>query len=158
MMLLLTAFCVAEETAPHVPYVLTDDYGNGTVGGRHFDFAPGYTKVTLYNFVIKITAEQRFSDKQLLVVVLPNEQGASFNIQKVQIGRAPHFNLQGPVAKVTGVFIARANMRSPIRTRMTVPVQIAPVFDYTVSPNEALIQGNQFYQEVLPNMVTGNMP
>lgn len=153
--MLLSVFCSAQETIPSTKFLLASD---DELLDRHFEFGSGYTNVTLFDYVVKITAEQRFSDKQLLVVVFPQEQGVSFTIQKVEIGKAPKFNLKGPVAKVTGVFRAQVNMSNPLHREMTVPIQISPVNEYTVSENEALIQGNHFIQKHFTYMITGDEP
>lgn len=158
LMMIFTATCVADEYEHHSPYLLTDDYGSQKLADQHFSFASGATTITYLDYKVKITAEQCFSDKRLLVIAFPLEQTVSFQIQRVSIGRAPEFNIRGAVAKVTGMFRARVNMANPVRKRMVVPVQIAPVNEFTVSANEALIQGNQCYQKVLPRMVTGNEP
>ncbi len=156
MLLCTNAF--AQETVQMPKYLLANNNEDYNLEGRHFDFGVGYTTVTQYDSVVKITAEQRFSDNELLVIVFPQEMGISFHIDNVRIGKAPHYNLQGNVAKVTGTFIAEVNMSNPIRVNMTVPVQISPVSDFTVSSDEALIQGNQFYQKKLDTMVTGDEP
>ncbi len=152
LIMLITAPCMAR------PYLLTDNYGSEQLENRNFSFGSGYTVVKHFDYTVKITAEQRFSDKELLVIAFPQAMDVSFHIERVQIGKAPHFNLQGAVAKVEGTFRARVNMSNPIRTHMMVPVQIAPVNEFTVSANEALVQGNQFFQKKLPHMVTGNEP
>ena len=107
----------------------------------------GATTAKFDNYQVKVTSEQRASDHELLVIAFPNEQGVLFHIQNVRIGKAPRYNLQGAVAHVTGFLRTRANEYYPLRRRITVPVQIARVNEFTVSANEALIQGNQFYEK-----------
>ncbi len=151
--LLLSAPIFANE--PHLLPIVDDTGGLENV---HFDFAKGQTTLSFDNYRIKISAEQRAQDHELLVIAFPNEQGITFHIQHVRIGRAPRYNLQGAVAHVTGFIRARANEYYPLRRRITVPVEIARVNEFTVSANEALIQGNQFYEKKLPKMVTGDTP
>src|SRR5437016_4503017 len=97
---LLTISCVADEYWPTTHYLLASDDGN--LEGRHYDFGKGYTTIHLYNYTVKITAEQRFSDKELLVIAYAQEQGIAFQIQSVRVGRAPHYNLMGPQVLVFG--------------------------------------------------------
>jgi hypothetical protein len=157
LLLLFASCCQADDYYPHPKYLLINDNA-GDLAGRHFDFSLGSTTVSQYDYTVKITAEQRFSDKQLLIIAFPQEMGVSFRIHRVRIGKAPQFHLKGPVAHVTGVFSARVSENGPLGARMTVPVQIAPVNEFTVSANEALIQGNQYVVKNLPRMVTGDMP
>lgn len=157
LMLLFVSCCQADDCYPHPKYLLISENA-GDLSGRHFDFSLGSTTVSQFDYSVKITAEQRFSDKQLLVIAFPQEMGVSFRIQRVRIGKAPQFNLRGPVAHVTGVFSARVSENRPLSARITVPVQIEPVNEFTVSTNEALIQGNQYVLKNLPRMVTGDEP
>lgn len=150
---LLSATCIADTHFPSPQYLLVGDEDGSQLDNCHFDFSTGYTDVTLYDYELQITAEQRTSDKQLMVVVFPEEEGISFRIHNVQIGKSPQYNLEGLVAKVTGTFIAQVNEGNPIRVQMTVPVQIESVQEFSVSSDEALIQGNQFYKKTLPEMV-----
>lgn len=141
--LLLTSF------TPYIALV-DDDNAGDELQERHFTFGMGYTTVTYYDNIVKITAEQRTSDNMLQVIVFPQEMGVKFNLNNVQVGLAPpRYNLQGKVARVTGVFVAQVNEGNPMRGRMMVPVQISQVSEFTVSSNEALIQGNQ-YREFIP--------
>ncbi len=154
-----SAGCMATQNFPFPTYMLIDDENASDLLTKHrFEFDTGSTILTCYDYHIKITAEQRFSDKELLVIAFPQEMGAAFQIDTVRIGTAPRYNLEGPVCLVAGVFRARINENNPISVHMTIPIQINPVNDFTVSSHEALIQGNQFVQRKLPNMVTGDMP
>ncbi len=153
LFLLLSAPILANE-----PYILPIADDTGGLERIHFDLASGATTLSFDNYQLKITAEQRAQDHNLLVIAFPNEQGITFHIQNVRIGPAPSYNLKGGVAHVTGFIRARANEYYPLRRRITVPVEIARVNEFTVSANEALIQGNQFYEKKLPHMVTGDNP
>ena len=128
--------------------ILVDyDEDDSQLQSRQMSFGSGYTNVTLYDYHIKITAEQRMDDNQLLVIAFPTEMGISFTIHNVAIGTSPRYNLQGPVAKVHGTFRAQVNEGSPLTVTMMVPVQIAQVQEFSVSTDEALIQGYQFYKK-----------
>lgn len=154
LFVLLSASSVADTHFPSPQYLLVGDEDNSQLQDCHFDFSTGYTDVTLYDYELQITAEQRFSDNQLMVVVFPEEEGISFTIHNVQIGKSPQYGLEGAVAKVTGTFVAQVNEGKPMRIQMTVPVEIESVQEFSVSSDEALIQGNQFYKKMLPEMVT----
>lgn len=158
LFIFLSATCAANTHFPSPQYLLVGDEDGSQLQDCHFDFSTGYTDVTLYDYELQITAEQRTSDNQLMIVVFPEEEGVSFRIHNVQIGKSPQYNLEGDVAKVTGTFIAQVNEGSPIHVQMTVPVQIEAVQEYSVSLDEALIQGNQFYKKTLPEMVNQNTP
>jgi len=135
-----------------------DDDTNGLETAQ-YSFSMGATTVSFDDYQVKVTAEQRSTDNELLVIAFPNEQGVVFHIQDVRIGTgAPRYNIQGPVAHVEGFIRTQANENYPLRRRLSVPVQISPVSEFTVSANEALIQGNQFYEKKLPEMVTGDTP
>ncbi len=155
--LIMMAPCVADEGIDEAEFLLLDAEP-GELTDTKFDFAVGVTTVSHDNYRVRITAEQRRSDYELLVISFPREEGVIFDIHRVELGRAPRHNLQGIVAKVFGTFRARVNQGRPIVTRMMVPVEIAPVNEFTVSSNEALVQGNRFITKKLPKMVTGNSP
>lgn len=120
-----------------------------------FAFFQGYTNITCYDFHVKITAEQRSSDKEVLIIAIPQEQGVHFNIQNVQFAQKhPNIHLEGAVAKVHGHFVAQYNMAHPQHVSMMVPVQVAIVNEFSISPNEALIQGNNHFQKKLPKLLS----
>jgi hypothetical protein len=122
---------------------------------HHFEFYKGYTELTCLDYHIKITAEQRASDNEVLIIVIPREQGVHFNIRNVQFAtRHPNIHLEGPVAKVHGTLTAQYSMTHPLHVPMTVPVQVAIVNEFTVSANEALIQGNNHFEKKLPKLLT----
>ncbi|MBS0633877.1 MAG: hypothetical protein JSR37_00255 [Verrucomicrobia bacterium] len=138
--LLLTSFTL----------LVDDDNAGQELQGRHLDFGIGYTTVTYLDNKVKITAEQRMSDNKIQVIVFPLEMGVTFNLEHLRVGHAPpRYNLQGKVVLVKGNFVARVSENGPKRRQMTVPVQISRVNQFTVSSNEALIQGNQ-YREFTP--------
>ena len=149
--------CAADEGLEDAEFLLLDGEP-GEITDAKFDFALGATTVTHDNYRVKITAEQRRSDHELLVIAFPREEGALFDMHRVELGRAPRHNLEGVVAKVFGTFRARVNEGRPIVTRMMVPVRIAPVNEFTVSSDEALVQGNRYIIKKLPKMVTENTP
>lgn len=155
LLALASSLSAANTHFPSPQYILAGDEDSSQLHNCHFDFSTGYTDVTLYDYELQITAEQRLSDKELMIVVFPEEEGVSFQIHKVKFGKSPQYNLEGTVAKVTGTFIAKINEGTPIRMQMTVPVEIEGVQEFSVTPDEALIQGNQFYKTKLPKMING---
>ncbi len=126
-------------------------FGDSSLANTQYDFESGYTTVTSYNYTVRITAEERTTDNKLLVIVFPKDMGVSFTISNVAVGNAPpQYNLDGQVANVTGTLSCQVNETNPISAQMSFPVQISQVGEFSVSPDEALIQGNQFYTKDLP--------
>ncbi len=127
-------------------------FADDSLANTQYDFESGYTTITSFNYTVKVTAEERTTDNKLLVVVFPKDMGAAFTISNVTVGNAPpQYNLDGPAANITGFFTCQVNETNPIRQEMSFPVQISTVSEFTVSPDEALIQGNQFYTVDLPS-------
>lgn len=141
--------CSATETASAPDVQLVDMDNNSH---HQLDFHDGYTNLTIYDYHVKILAEQRMSDNLVQIVVIPNEQGIRFKILNIKFEVAPPgVDLSGPVAKVEGVAMFRRNMQYPMRIREVVPVQIQSVSEFSISQDEAMMQGNECVQRQLPN-------
>ncbi len=136
LFLLLTSLCMAQ-----------NPYGDFKMEDAQFSYSSGFTQVTFYNYpTLKVTAEQNTTDNQLLVIVFPEREGITFTISGVQVGEASQDNLSGQVATVSGSMAVQINQPQPLNVPMSIPVQITPVNQYTVGPQEALMQGLKFYQ------------
>ncbi|MBS0633896.1 MAG: hypothetical protein JSR37_00350 [Verrucomicrobia bacterium] len=136
LFLLLGSLCMAQ-----------NPYGDFKMEDAQFSYNSGFTDVTFYNYhTLKITAEQNTTDNQLLVVVFPEREGVTFTISSVQMGDSSQNNLPGPVATVSGTMAVQINQPQPLMVPMSIPVQISQVSQYTVGPQEALMQGLKFYQ------------
>ena len=124
-------------------------------GSDRFNFQEGYTEVTLYDYHFKITAEQRLGDRLAQVIVFGQQQNSRFHVNHVEFGKmppgkAPH----GPVAKVSGIFVFQeSNIGGPRRVHMTIPVQLHAVTEFTVSSDEARVEGNLCIERKLPEML-----
>ena len=127
--ILMCSFCSAQENV------------DSSTEGLHFTIEPGYTNVSVYDYTLKVTAEERTTDKKLLVIAFCQDNNMRFDIKEVTVDK--------DVAKVTGVFRAQVSEDNGLRKRIIVPVQIASVDAFSVSADEALIQGNQFYEKSL---------
>jgi hypothetical protein len=154
LFLSLLSFCSAEEQAANSDLLIA--MGDDNLQDRHMDFQQGYTNLSMYQYHVKVTAEQRYSDKKVLIVVLPQEQAVKFRIQNVHFAKnAPQWKLEGPIARVQGVFSAHVNMSNPVHVRMVIPVQVKAVSEFSISPDEAMIQGNQFVERSPHEMLPG---
>lgn len=118
----------------------------------------GYTLVSIFSYQIKIVAEQRSSDMLAQVVVVPQEQGAQFKIENVDFLIMPPSNdLGGPVAQVDGLFYVQVNQSYPVQILKMVPVEVATVDSFSISADEATIQGNSVVQKQLSEMLSDEM-
>ena len=156
LFLSLQSFSIAEEPAGASELFIAMDDGN--LQDRKMDFQQGFTNLSMYQYHVKITAEQRYSDKKVLIVVLPQEQAVNFRIQNVTFAKsAPKWNLDGPIARVQGIFSAHVSSNgAPAHMRLMVPVQVKAVSTFSISPDEALIQGNQFVERNPKEMLQGS--
>ena len=128
------------------PQIAKCQYGSFTVQDIQMSYDVGYTQVTIHNYMaLKLTAEQNSSTNQLLVIAFPEKSGLLFTIQSVQAGQGQQNGLEGPVATVKGTLSVQTNEPAPLQIPLTVPVQISAVSQYTISPQEALMQGLQFF-------------
>ncbi len=127
-------------------------YGDFKPEEAQFSYNPGNTQVTFYNYAtLKITAEQNTNDNQLLVIAFPQKEGVSFTITGVTVTTQPsQANVQGPVANVSGTMLINTNQATPLSVPLTVPIEISQTSQYTIPPQEALMQGYQFYQMAYP--------
>lgn len=117
---------------------------------RKFDFQEGYTEVSVFDYHFKITAEQRFSDNMAQVIVFPQQQGTRFHINHVEFRTMTSSEISGPVAKVFGILVFReSNIGAARRVHLMVPVKISRVSDFTVSSDEARIEGNTCFERKL---------
>ncbi len=148
LLLLISSVCLAQggpEQASKNPY------GDYSLQDAQFSYSVGYTQVTFYNYMtLKVTAEQNTTDNQLLVIAFPEREGVSFTISGVQLGQSSQYNMQGPVATVSGTMVVQINQPQPLSVPLSIPVQISQVSQYTVGPQEALMQGMKFYQMAIP--------
>lgn len=133
--LLFTSPCLANDPV-QITKVQNDEYR------RHLDFEDGYTNLVIHDYHIKIIAEQRFTDNLVQVIAIPTEQGVRFRIANIQFETAPPgVNLSGPVAKVEGFVSFRSSEDTSRRMREIVPVQIKSVDEFSISEDEASMQG-----------------
>lgn len=129
----------------------------GTPHNIHDDFSRGATVVTIDGYHVKITAEQRRTDKKVQVVAYPQEQGVLFHIQGVQFGKMPHNpQVTGPVAKVRGSFTIQESNAGDSSLRRVIPVEVIPVNEFSITPDEARMQGNVCFQKDLSHMLSDN--
>jgi len=118
-------------------------------------YYPGYTLVSLFNYNVKIVAEQRTTDNMVQVVVLPQEMNVQFQIQNIDFQVAPQdANPSGPLALVTGTFGVQLGYQGQTPMQKTIPVQISDVSEFSISQDEAMMQGNPVFQKQLPNMLS----
>jgi hypothetical protein len=118
------------------------------------EYTTGSSRVSLYGYHIKITAEQRSSDNLAQVVILPNEEGVQFTIQQVDFTVIPPGgDVAGPVANVQGVFTIQYSTGAPITVVKTIPVQLSIVDTFTISQDEATVEGIQVYRKQLPSLL-----
>lgn len=146
---LLAAVCVLSCEAQNI---------NNQYGGLlqpQFQYYSGYTEVTLYSYHMKIVAEQRSTDNLAQVVAVSQEMGLTFQIQNVSFEVLPPSNdVGGPVAKVHGVFMVQVGDSPAMSVNSTVTVMVSDVFDFSVSPQQALFQGYPFVQRQLSQMLS----
>lgn len=129
--------------------------GDDTYQEYQLQYYPGYTQVSLFNYNVKITAEQRTSDNMVQIVAMPDQMGVQFQIQNVnfQVASADQ-NPSGPVAIVTGIFAIQLGYQTPSPMQKTIPVQISDVSEFSISQDEAMMQGNPVFQKQLPSMLS----
>lgn len=125
------------------------------VTNRKLEFHEGYTEITVFDYHIKITAEQRLGDRLAQVVVFGQQQNSRFHINHVEFGHMPSNKPpHGPVAKVSGIFVFQeSNVGAPRRVHMMIPVQLRAVTEFTVSSDEARVEGNVCIERKLPKML-----
>lgn len=117
----------------------------------------GYTVVSIYGYSVKITAEQRTTDNMAQVVILPREEGIQFQILNVEFTVLPQGNdIGGPVAQVGGVFTVQYTTGSPITVSKVIPVQLAFVDDFSMSADEARVEGDVVFQKQLPSLLSSS--
>jgi hypothetical protein len=134
LLLLISAECVS------------DQYGNLAAQDVQFSYNVDYTEVSIHNYrAFKLTAQQNTTNNQLLVIAYPEKAGIRFTIQGVQMGESQQNDLQGLVATVTGTLSVQTNEPQPLQVPLTVAVQISQVSQFSVSPQEAMMQGLQFF-------------
>lgn len=115
----------------------------------------GNTIASIFSYHVKFVAEQRYSDSMAEVVVIPQEQGISFQIQSVDfIVMPPSNDVSGPVAQIEGTFRVQINQQNPVSIPKTVQVMVSSVEDFSVSGDEATIQGYPVFQKQLSQMLS----
>jgi hypothetical protein len=126
------------------------------VPNRKLEFHEGYTEVTLMDYHVKITAEQRLGDRLAQVIVFGQQQYARFHLSHVEFGvMPPHRPPHGLVAKVSGIFVFQeSNIGKMRRVHMMIPVQIRSVTEFTVSNDEARVEGYTCIERKLPKMLS----
>ena len=129
---------------------------NGDDSSPNFTYDQGFTLVSKNGYQLRCTAQQRISDNMLQVVVYPSEMNLRFQIQDITFGDAPaQMGATGPVAQVQGQVTAQTNNSStPTFAPLVIPVQVQPVSDFTLSTQEAKMQGYPVFEKSLPNLVT----
>jgi hypothetical protein len=134
--------------APMLPCVASDEPAvqliadGGMIGQPQMTFNNGSTFVTIYNYHIKVIAEQRISDNLVQVVAMPTESGVQFNITGVSPGEMPpSSNMGGPAVNVQGVVFLRTGGANMTRVPEMIPVQLNPVTNFSISADTATMQG-----------------
>lgn len=137
------------------PAICLAQDGDDTYQEYQLQYYPGYTQVSLFNYNLKITAEQRTSDNMVQIVVVPDQMGVQFQIQDVTFKVASsEENPSGPLAIVTGTMAVQLGYQAPTPMQKTIPVQISDVSQFSISQDEAMMQGNPVFQKQLSSMLS----
>lgn len=117
------------------------------------EYKKGVTELTFYGSSLAITAEQRYSDKEIRVMVDVKNSGFTTRLDSVYFAHiAPTLEVNGPGAKVYFSLVRTQNGKEELFTQM-IPVLVQPVEAFSHDSEKVKASGGAVYEQQLHCML-----